>query len=273
MRSFSLVLFLLFAGLCSSAAAETESQTVVADTLPADNTRSVVIKELQPNDPGIKYWHRYKTYKTCAWTTLSIGGAAALTGIVGKAIDKSTNENYTHESNRHWNIPIFAGLGVAATSVPLFMCANHAKQYAVEPPSTPIVTIKNKSAKKKHDADVINDKSYKQTKYWKRHNVYKTCAWSAMGLGIASFGAGTIVCMASLADDHDNNSGEIGGTLVLSGIGLSAASIPMFILAYRNKYKAKESVLDVSLNATGIPTVSALGQTQIQPALGISVNF
>lgn len=266
------LLFISSLFFCLSAAAQTDSVAIVKDTLLYGQERSVIVNGQEQTYTGAKYWWRHKTYKTCAWATLGVGGTAALVGIFGKMIDKASNENYSSESNRHWNIPIFAGLGITAVSVPLFMCASHTGKYAVQPPSTPIFII-TKKEEKKPKATVADDRAYKQTKYWKRHNTFKALAWSSLGTGIAAMCAGTLVCVKSFADDYGHDSGKIGGSIFLSGVGLSVASIPLFICSYRSKYKAKEAALDISLNATAIPAVTSFGQIQTQPAFGISLNF
>lgn len=56
-------------------------------------------------------------------------------------------------------------------------------------------------------------------------------------------------------------------------MSLTAASVPLFILSYKNKYKAKESVLNVSLNATSVQSAAPFGLTCAQPALGLCLSF
>jgi len=233
---------------------------------PATKTRPAMAMRADTVRVSANYWRRHKTLKTVGWTLAGVGGTATLFGIVGKLIDKSTNENYSHESNAHWNIVIFSGLGVTAASVPCLICSNRAKRYAADPPSTPVyVIVKDKPRAK--------DYSYKQTKYWKRHNVYKACAWSSLGLGIAATGAGVFIGAVNGLTSNHKGADNASNALVIGGLGMSAVSVPMFILSYKNKYKAKESLLNVSLNAASIKAVSPSGQPYTQPALGLSVNF
>lgn len=251
--------------MLSGAAAKAEC---VNDSVPpAERTRSALISQADTIRMSADYWRRYKTSRTVGWTLAGVGGAATLFGVVGKLIDKSTNENYTSESSVHWNIVIFSGLGVTAASVPFFLSANSARKHVTSPQSTPVYVIMKDKPKK------IKDDSYKRTTYWRRHNVYKACGWTSLGLGIAATGAGAVIGIVNGFTDNHKSSDNASNALVIGGLGLTAASVPMFILSYKNKYKAKEAVLNVSLNATSVQTVSPFGQTCAQPALGLCLSF
>jgi len=218
------------------------------DTLYLEGIPSTLVDVAEDKD-GYKHWQRYKVTKRWAWAMASVGGVAALTGIVGKTIDKSVNDNYSSESSRHWNIPTFAGLGIAASSVPLFVFAEKEKKSAVQP-------------------------MYEKTKCWKKHNVFKTWAWTTLGVGIAATGVGYVGRTFGFGEKTYSRARlRAYRAMWVSGGVLIAGSVPLFILSKKEKYKAKGSVLDVSLNATSVQDVNALGHTCGQPALGLSFCF
>jgi len=264
MKKLLLLLILCKAALCGAAA---DSTTVAGDSTGMVESMLVRDDAMMVSTDGTACWHRYKKARTWAWTLAGLGCTAALTGIVGKAVDKSTNMNYSAESNRHWNIPIFGGMGVAAASIPFFIMAHNAKGCAVRPASTPVVTIVKDKTREKALKTVA-----RQNRYWRRHKTFKTCAWTSLGVGVAAMGVGFVGAVACAMDDS-NSDGRPFGICFYSGAAMSFGSIPLFVQAYRNKYKSYSAALDVTLNATSIPAMSQRGFAYNQPAMGLSLNF
>lgn len=62
------------------------------------------------------------------------------------------------------------------------------------------------------------------------------------------------------------------GAVGLTGLGLTASSIPLFIISHTNKRKAKKSV-EFSLNTSNIHLALPNDMKQTQPAVGICMNF
>lgn len=90
------------------------------------------------------------------------------------------------------------------------------------------------------DSDV-QTKPFKQTIFWKRHRVEKTCAIVAVSVGGTAYLGGAFFCVVSgLADDH--KSMNVFQWISIGGAICSASSVPLFILAHRNAKKARASV-------------------------------
>lgn len=128
------------------------------------------------------------------------------------------------------------------------------------------------------------DKSYKNTKYWKRHNTFKILGWSFLGVGVPAMAAGLVVGVASMGDgggtyndyydedgnvyssDTNNKEDAFGAALLISGAALTVASIPMFILSATNKAKAKR------VSASFVPMTDC-GSGAVVPGLSLAMTF
>lgn len=107
-------------------------------------------------------------------------------------------------------------------------------------------------------------------KYWKLYRGYKIGAFCALGVGLASMGFG-FVCLIGNSFPDVQNPTNTWAAFVFGGLGVSLASIPLFVISHKNGKKA-ESV-NVSLNVASIPAVASCGQMLAQPACGVSINF
>lgn len=67
-------------------------------------------------------------------------------------------------------------------------------------------------------------------------------------------------------------SGFLSDAFVAMGLGLTAACIPLFVIPYKYKKKAKQAV-DVSLEASNILMSLPNGDNLVKPALGVSLIF
>ncbi len=118
-------------------------------------------------------------------------------------------------------------------------------------------------------------KLYKQTKYWGRYKTLRAIGWSMFGVGTL----GTAFCVVGGAIDlyfchHEDYDREkrMWNTLICSGGVIMAGSIPVIVLAYKNRAKAKRSVRlapACSCISVDMPT----GHSEIVPAVGINVTF
>lgn len=112
--------------------------------------------------------------------------------------------------------------------------------------------------------------AYKQTPYWKRYKVLKGCAWGALGLGIC--GTGVTGFIMVVHGSYSGSESSLYTALLITSLGVTASSIPLFIFANKNKIKAKRTV-ELSLNASHIYMSLPNGRQQVEPALGLCINF
>lgn len=116
-------------------------------------------------------------------------------------------------------------------------------------------------------------KAYKLTPYWKKHNVFKTCAWSAFGVGLC----GTVVgYIGAIVNGYTNaHWKEEKGTwefIIASGTVVTCSSIPLFVLSHKYKKKAKKTA-KVSVAYSSINMVSPDGMRRSDPSVGVLINF
>uniref|UniRef100_UPI003FF0F2AC hypothetical protein n=1 Tax=Prevotella sp. TaxID=59823 RepID=UPI003FF0F2AC len=119
---------------------------------------------------------------------------------------------------------------------------------------------------------VNKQKEYKKTIYWKRHKRFKIYAISALGLGVCSTFVGEVMMIGYYFNTDKKDAANFWGAVGLTGLGLTASSIPLFIISHTNKRKAKKSV-EFSLNTSNIHLTLPNGMKQTQPAVGICMNF
>lgn len=119
-----------------------------------------------------------------------------------------------------------------------------------------------------------SQKEYKQTVYWKKHKKLKRYAFGALGLGVCGTIVGWYGMIANSAYVNSDweNDGKVWGYVFVTGVGLTASSIPLFVVSYVNKKRAKKSV-EYSLKSSNIHLISPNGRWQTQPAVGFCINF
>lgn len=118
---------------------------------------------------------------------------------------------------------------------------------------------------------LMND-AYKNTPEWGKYKALRAVGWTTFGVGIAATGVGTIVGLA-LGSIHGPNTDktQAGSIIVYSGLGLTAASIPILISAYHYRNKAKKIGMSMGLTQLAAPT---FGQNMsYTPAVNFAVTF
>lgn len=83
-------------------------------------------------------------------------------------------------------------------------------------------------------------KEYKKTIYWKRHKRFKIYAISVLGLGVCSTFVGEVMLIGYFYTGK-KDAANFWGAVGLTGLGLTASSIPLFIISHTNKRKAKKA--------------------------------
>lgn len=108
--------------------------------------------------------------------------------------------------------------------------------------------------------------NYKNTKEWKRYRLFQALGWSCAVVG--SLSTGICICLCSLCDFYTGSvsSGCI-AFVAMSGTVL-LASVPMFILSY--KYKKKAKSLKIGASALSVPSSQGFRST---PGLSVAFTF
>lgn len=102
-------------------------------------------------------WKRHKVLKACGWSTLGVGSAMMIVGFCGDVI--SNWEGPEHHSG--FKIAGYVGVGVTASSIPLFVFSHKNKKKAKQTGSlslnySNIVTPRTNGARKNQPALAVN---------------------------------------------------------------------------------------------------------------------
>ncbi|WP_106831300.1 hypothetical protein [Parabacteroides pacaensis] len=111
---------------------------------------------------------------------------------------------------------------------------------------------------------------YKHSPYWKKHKVCRALGWTSLGVGIPAIGVGLVYGVASVESTNPDKDSKIAATILITGVSLTFASIPLFVIGHRNKKKA----LSLSFGGQSLATPSQNGcTTRNQPAFMVRVGF
>lgn len=104
-------------------------------------------------------------------------------------------------------------------------------------------------------------------KYKKRQKVLAICGWTSLGVGVAATTIGYAGWVGSVILGVDSDTAY--GAIAITGVCLTAASIPMLVLSAKNKRKAKQCIIA----PTEMSTQYLDGSTNRQYGLSLRVNF
>lgn len=113
---------------------------------------------------------------------------------------------------------------------------------------------------------------YKKSVYWKKHKHYKVAAFCTLGVGLFGTLIGTGFLCSDTTPDWEEIKGSLGVVFTAGGVAISAASIPLFVAAHKNKKKAMNGV-SLSLNCSKVSVPLANGVKQTNTLLGACLNF
>lgn len=115
----------------------------------------------------------------------------------------------------------------------------------------------------------MEQKLYKHTYLWKKHKTQNVIGGVCLGAGVAT--ASFWVALKAITNGYSGSKGltPIDKGLLATSIGLSVASIPLFVFAHKNKKKA----MSLSINSKNIYMPLPNGTIQRQPSLAFSINF
>ncbi|WP_158712903.1 hypothetical protein [Parabacteroides pacaensis] len=108
---------------------------------------------------------------------------------------------------------------------------------------------------------------YKQTNEWKKHKILQACGWSAFGIGGAMMIVGFVGDVVKNWEGTEHNSQF--KILGYTGIGITTASIPLFIFSHKNKKKAFS--IHTACQTIYVPAPN--GIIQQRPSVSISFKF
>lgn len=114
--------------------------------------------------------------------------------------------------------------------------------------------------------------AYKQTPEWTKYKTLRTVGWTTFGVGVATVGAGlyTSILLANLHGSRSDKT-KAGPIVTFTGLGLTAASIPILACAYYYRHKAKKTYMSVGVTQLSAPTFGAgLSYT---PAMNFTIMF
>lgn len=114
--------------------------------------------------------------------------------------------------------------------------------------------------------------AYKNTPEWGKYLALRTVGWTTFGVGMAATGVGAFVSLA-LSSIHGSNHDktQAGPIIIYSGLGLTAASIPILVSAYHYKNKAKK--IGLSMGVTQLPAPTFGQNLSYTPAMNFTITF
>lgn len=190
-----------------------------------------------------RYWKKHKRLKACGWTTLGIGVPTMVVGFVG-AVASGYESGGDGEG---FGIVICAGAGLTVSSIPLFVFAVKNRQKAI--------------------ATALGTELDPQL--WRKHRQFRIGACTALGIGLTGMATGL---MGGAFDDSLYKNTQSWKAVFYTSVGVTAASIPLFVFANINKKQAKQAI-EFSLSSSNIQMALPNGMLQTQPALGFCIHF
>ena len=109
--------------------------------------------------------------------------------------------------------------------------------------------------------------------YLKKSKAQKQTAWTLLGVGTASIGAGWLLATSlSGSPERDFEEGYYGALLFTGGVLVDLVSIPFFTASTRNKGRAMQAVTSVKMEDVPSWSGGAVRQSNV-PTLAIQVRF
>lgn len=114
--------------------------------------------------------------------------------------------------------------------------------------------------------------AYKDTRAWRVHRACKISGWTAFGVGGSMMIVGFVGHVLANWEKSSDSYNYTFRTIGYIGTGLTAASIPLFVFARRQKRAAQEA-LSLSMGSTVIQTLTPSGRIGSAPAWALRVCF
>lgn len=110
--------------------------------------------------------------------------------------------------------------------------------------------------------------NYKDTHEWHKYKVLRAIGWSCLGASLPLGIVGIDMMFRSIFTLDDGRA-KAGAIIATVGAAMELASIPILIVAYHNRHKAKNMNLNLGLSTLNLPYQF----TNDVPALSISFDF
>ncbi len=112
--------------------------------------------------------------------------------------------------------------------------------------------------------------AYKNTPEWGKYKALRAVGWTTFGVGVTATGVGGFLYLA-LSSINGSEKAQPGAIVFFSGLGLTAASIPILVSAYHYRNKAKK--IDMSMSVTQISTPTINQNLSYTPAMNFTITF
>lgn len=219
----------------------------IKNYIPSSTTTAIYVAkdkmDSQDKYKQTRYWKKHKRLKACGWTTLGIGVPTMVVGFVGTVVSGYESGG----DGEGFGIVICAGAGLTVSSIPLFVFAVKNRQKAI--------------------ATALGTELAPQL--WRKHRLFRIGACTALGIGLAGMATGL---MGGAFDDSLYKNTQSWKAVFYTSVGITVASIPLFVLANINKKRAKQAI-EFSLSSSNIQMALPNGMLQTQPALGFCIHF
>lgn len=117
-------------------------------------------------------------------------------------------------------------------------------------------------------ASLLKNDAYKNTPEWGKYEALRTVGWTTFGVGMTATCVGGYLYLL-LANLSGN--GEAGAIVFFSGLGVTAASVPILISAYHYRSKAKKIGLSMGVTQLSAPTFDQ--NLSYTPAMNFTITF
>ena len=188
-------------------------------------------------------WRVHRACKISGFTALGVGGSMMIVGFVGDVLANYESPSY----NPGFRIVGCVGAGVTAASIPLFALA-----------------VKNRQ--KAENAALGTQLDPEQ---WKKYKRFRIGACTSLGVGLTAMLIGAAT--GAFDDSYYKKTGA--KISFYSGAVLTVGSIPLFVLAQRQKQAAWRGGVSVSVGSTALAEPLRRGMVGTRPALALQFRF
>ena len=112
----------------------------------------------------------------------------------------------------------------------------------------------------------------KNTPEWKNYKTLRAVGWSSFGVGLGATVSGAFLSII-VGELNGHDKGVPFEIMTGVGAGLTFASVPLLIAAYKCKAKAKAKNVDMSFGLSQLSAPNGVGDLYLTPALNLKFNF
>ena len=112
--------------------------------------------------------------------------------------------------------------------------------------------------------------AYKNTPEWGKYKALSTVGWTTFGVGMTATCVGGYLYLI-LSNINGSDKAQPGAIVFFSGLGLTAASVPVLVSAYHYRNKAKK--IGLSMGIAQLSTPSLRQNMSYTPAMNFTITF